>query len=231
MTMHRTRIKFCGITRAEDMRAAVAAGVDAVGFVFFAKCARYVSPVMAAELMREVPSFVSTVGLFVNATAQEVTDAVAIALFSLLLFLGVVSLEECCDAAHAVNRPFLRAIRIKPDTAGDDLLKYEERYRAASKLFAGLLLDTWTDAYGGAGKVFNWSLIPEKLAPRVVLSGGLSAQNVAEALMRVRPHALDVSSVIELSKNNKETAKKHTKKKTERTVDNAIQGGSEQQRK
>jgi len=231
MTMHRTRIKFCGITRAEDMRAAVAAGVDAVGLVFYAKSARYVSPVMAAELMREVPSFVSTVGLFVNATAQEVTDAVAIAPISLLQFHGEETLEECCDAAHAVNRPFLRAIRIKPDTAGDDLLKYEERYRAASKLFAGLLLDTWTDAYGGAGKVFNWSLIPEKLAPRVVLSGGLSAQNVAEALMRVRPHALDVSSGIELGRGIKDSAKMRAFVDAVRTVDNAIQGGSEQQRK
>src|SRR3569832_211683 len=131
MTMHRTRIKFCGITRAEDMRAAVAAGVDAVGVVFYAKSARNVSPVMAAELMREVPSFVSTVGLFVNATAQEVTYAEAIAQYSLLQFHGEDSIEECCDAAHAVNRPVLRAIRIKPDTAGFDLLKYEERYRAA----------------------------------------------------------------------------------------------------
>src|SRR3569832_568449 len=143
MTMHRTRIKFCGITRAEDMRAAVAAGVDAVGLVFYAKSARYVSPVMAAELMREVPSFVSTVGLFVNATAQEVTDAVAIAPISLLQFHGEETLEESCNAAHAVNRPFLRAIRIKPKTTKKKKKKNKKQNHTTNKKNTNKQLDTW----------------------------------------------------------------------------------------
>jgi phosphoribosylanthranilate isomerase len=91
--------------------------------------------------------------------------------------------------------------------AADDLLEYEAEYRAASSLFAGLLLDTFVDSYGGSGKVFDWSVIPANLAPRVVLSGGLSVQNVTDAVMRVRPHAVDVSSGVELGKGLKDVAK------------------------
>jgi phosphoribosylanthranilate isomerase len=88
-----------------------------------------------------------------------------------------------------------------------DLLEYESAYRAASPLFAGLLLDTFVDSYGGSGKVFDWSVIPANLAPRVVLSGGLSVQNVTDAVLRVRPHAVDVSSGVEQAKGIKDAAK------------------------
>jgi phosphoribosylanthranilate isomerase len=100
----------------------------------------------------------------------------------------------------------MRAIRVMPGTTAADLIKYEQDYRAASKLFAGLLLDAFVDGYGGGGKVFDWSLIPKELAPRVVLSGGLSAQNATEAVSLVRPYAVDVSSGVELSKGVKDSA-------------------------
>lgn len=221
MTMHRTRIKFCGLTRAEDVRAAVAAGADAIGLVFYAGSPRYVPPSAAAKLMLDLPPFVSAVGLFVNATAQDVAAAVELAPVSMLQFHGDESIEQCSAVAQAVNRPFLRAIRMRPDMAADDLLKYEQSYRAASHLFAGLLLDTWSDAYGGAGKVFDWSVIPEELSSRVVLSGGLNAQNAAEAVRRVRPHALDVSSGIELAKGIKDSAKMRSFAEAVRAADAA----------
>lgn len=231
MTFNRTRIKFCGLSRLEEMHAAVAAGADAIGLVFFEKSARYVEPEAAACFMREVPPFISTVGLFVNATAEQVSAVVKHAPVSQLQFHGDESIEECCAAAHAVNRRFLRAIRIKPDMNANDLLKCEAKYRAASHLFAGLLLDTWTDAFGGAGKLFDWSIIPKELAPRVVLSGGLNAQNVTDAITRVHPYAVDVSSGIELSKGVKDPQKMREFAEAVRMADHAIQSRPEQQRK
>jgi phosphoribosylanthranilate isomerase len=203
----RTRIKLCGLTRAEDVQEAICAGADALGFVFYPNSPRYVALDRAPSLLSGVPAFVTTVGLFVNATAIQVQEAIARAPVSLLQFHGDETLEQCCEAARAVNRPFLRAVRLKPDMQGADLLKYEADYRAASDLFAGLILDTWADEYGGSGKVFDWSLIPEELAPRVVLSGGLSVQNAADAVLRVRPFAVDISSGIEVAKGIKDPAK------------------------
>jgi phosphoribosylanthranilate isomerase len=203
----RTRIKLCGMTRADDVRAAVAAGADALGFVFYPESPRYVAPQVAAPLLSRVPAFVTTVGLFVNASPGQVMEFVSQAPVSLLQFHGDESIEQCCEAANAANRPFLRVVRVKPDMQAADLLKYDHDCRAASDLYAGLLLDTWVDQYGGSGKVFNWDLIPEELAPRVVLSGGLNVQNAADAVQRVRPFAVDVSSGIELAKGIKDSAK------------------------
>jgi phosphoribosylanthranilate isomerase len=205
--LQRTRIKICGLTRPQDVRAAVDAGVDAIGFVFYSKSPRHVTPRQAAELIALVPPFIATVGLFVNSSADEVAQAVAQAPVTLLQFHGDETPAHCAAVAQAVARPFIRAARVKPDTAGHDLLQCENIYRAASNLFSGLLLDTFVDAYGGAGKVFDWSLIPEELAPRVVLSGGLSVQNVAGAIARVRPHAVDVSSGVEHAKGIKDAEK------------------------
>lgn len=202
----RTRIKICGLTREQDVEAAVAAGADAIGFVFYAKSPRYVSPARAAQLCAHLPPFVSSVGLFVNAGVEEVAQTLAQVPLSLLQFHGDESMEECVQIAQAVQRPFLRAYRVRPDTSAEDLLQCARAYRAASPLFTALLLDTWVDAYGGAGKVFNWSLIPKELAPQAVLSGGLNVQNVAGALTQVRPFALDVSSGVEAAKGIKDAA-------------------------
>ncbi|MES2830763.1 MAG: phosphoribosylanthranilate isomerase [Pseudomonadota bacterium] len=195
--MLRTRIKICGLTRSEDVLSAVQAGADALGFVFYPKSPRYQTPEQARRLIASVPPFVSTVGLFVNASAQQVVQVLLEAAVSLLQFHGDETPEQCAEIAALVNRPFMTVLRVRPDTTGADLLEYELRCRTASPLFAGLLLDTHVDSYGGGGKVFDWSIIPAELAPRVVLSGGLDAQNATDAVARVRPHAVDVSSGVE----------------------------------
>lgn len=207
ISSHRTRIKICGLTRNDDVRLAVAAGADALGFVFYPKSPRYIAPGAAAGLLAQIPPFVTTVGLFVNATPQEVSDVVAQAPLALLQFHGDETAQQCRAIAAVVHRPFVRAIRIGAATTGADLLKYEQDYRATGQLFAGLLLDALVEGYGGGGKVFDWSLIPKELAPRVVLSGGLSAQNATDAVLRVRPFAVDVSSGVELAKGIKDAAK------------------------
>jgi phosphoribosylanthranilate isomerase len=205
--MHRTRIKICGITRDEDLRAAVDAGADALGFVFYPKSPRYVTPERFATLAAALPPYVSSVALFVNAGLEEVRAVVDAGPVALLQFHGDETMEECARIAAAVKRPFVHAYRVRPDTAPADLLECELAYRAASPWFSGLLLDTYVDAYGGAGKVFDWSLIPKELAPRVVLSGGLSVQNATDAVARVRPWAVDISSGVEASKGIKDARK------------------------
>jgi len=204
---HRTRIKICGLSKTEDVQTAVVAGADAIGLVFYPKSPRYVTPDRAGNLLAVLPPFVTAVGLFVNASVDEVAMIVEQAPIALLQFHGDETPEQCHAIAAAVNRPFIRAVRVQPDMAGDDLLKCEQDYRAAGKRFAGLLLDAYVDGYGGGGKVFDWSLIPKELAPRAVLSGGLSVQNAADAVTRVRPYAVDVSSGVELSKGIKDPAR------------------------
>jgi phosphoribosylanthranilate isomerase len=204
---HRTRIKICGLTRPQDVQSAIAAGADAVGFVFYAKSPRYIAAAAAGQLIAQIPPFVTPVGLFVNATAEEVQAIITQAPIALLQFHGDETPEQCAVIAKAVNRPFIRAIRVKEGMQPADLLKYESDYRAASTLFTGLLLDTFVDSYGGSGKVFDWSLIPENIAPRVVLSGGLSVQNATDAVQRVRPYAVDISSGVEQDKGIKDAEK------------------------
>ncbi|MRW87779.1 phosphoribosylanthranilate isomerase [Pseudoduganella sp. FT26W] len=203
----RTRIKICGLTREEDVQAVVASGADAIGFVFYPKSPRYVTPERAAELIRTVPPFITTVGLFVNATPEEVAAVVRIAPVSLIQLHGDETINEAAAIAAAANRQFLKVFRVKPDTAPDELLEYEQANRAASPLFTRLLLDTYVDAYGGAGKGFDWSLIPKDLAPRVVLSGGLSVHNATDAVVGVRPYAVDISSGVEAAKGIKDARK------------------------
>ncbi len=204
--MPRTRIKICGLTREEDVAAAVAAGADAIGFVFYPKSPRYVTPARAAELIATLPPFVTPVGLFVNASAEEVAETVRVAPVALLQFHGDETAAQCAAAAQAVNRQFVRVFRVKPDTGASELLEYEAQCRSSSPLFAGLLFDTYVDAYGGAGKVFDWSLIPKELAHRAVLSGGLSVQNATGAVAQLRPYAVDVSSGVEAAKGIKDAS-------------------------
>lgn len=196
IAVHRTRIKICGLTREEDVLAAVNAGADAVGFVFYPPSARYVSPVRAAELARLVPPFVSIVGLFVNAGRDEVArtrDAVPL---QVLQFHGDETEVEC--SGHGL--PYLKAARMRP---GLDLLKYAASFAGAQ----GLLLDAFVEGYGGGGETFDWSLIPSGLPLPLVLSGGLHAGNVAEAIRRVQPWAVDVSSGVEAAKGIKDAAR------------------------
>ncbi|MBI1834247.1 MAG: phosphoribosylanthranilate isomerase [Burkholderiales bacterium] len=215
-----TKVKICGITRLEDLQSVVQAGADALGFVFYPPSPRYVAPETAAALLAATPPFVTTVGLFVNIQLEQLQSILAVAPVQLLQFHGDESAQECHQLASKVNRPFIRAYRVKPDTSGQDLLECEAEYRAASPLFQGLLLDTFVDNFGGSGKVFDWSLIPKELAPRVVLSGGLSVQNATEAVSRVRPFAVDISSGVELAKGVKDVAKVQAFIRAVRLADN-----------
>ena len=196
--MRRTRIKFCGMTREEDIEGALALGVDALGVVFYPPSPRHLSIARAAELVARVPSSVASVGLFVNASADEIAEVLERVPLSLLQFHG----EETPDACQGFGRPYMKAARV---TAELDLLEFADAYRDA----AALLLDAHTAGYGGSGKVFDWSLVPHQLigpaaARRVVLSGGLSTANVADAIARVRPWSVDVSSGIESVKGIKD---------------------------
>jgi phosphoribosylanthranilate isomerase len=191
----RTRIKICGLTREADLDAAVQAGADAVGFVFYPKSPRYVPPARAAELARRLPAFVMPVGLFVNAADEEVQAAAASIPQLLLQFHGDESPAQCARA----GRPWLRAARMAP---GFDLLDFATRFHDAQ----ALLLDAFVEGYGGGGKVFDWSLVPASVPRPVVLSGGLHAGNVTDGILQVRPWAVDVSSGVEAAKGIKDAA-------------------------
>lgn len=191
----RTRIKICGLTREADLDAAVEAGADAVGFVFYAKSPRCVTLPRAAELARRLPPFVTPVGLFVNAPLQEVQAAAAAIPTLLLQFHGDESPAQCAQA----GRPWLRAARIG---AGFDLLDFATQFSDAQ----ALLLDAVVEGFGGGGKVFDWSLVPANVPRPVVLSGGLHAGNVIDGILQVRPWAVDVSSGVEAAKGIKDAA-------------------------
>ncbi|MDX9698006.1 MAG: phosphoribosylanthranilate isomerase [Rhodocyclaceae bacterium] len=194
--MKRTRIKICGLTRVEDVRCAVEAGADAIGLVFYPPSPRHVTPAQAAELARHVPPFVTLVGLFVNPEETAVRSVLDQVPLQMLQFHG----DEPEAACRAFGLPWIKAARMRP---GLDLLEFVSSYRSAS----GILLDAFVDGYGGGGKTFDWSLIPERLDLPVVLSGGLDADNVSEAVRRVRPWAVDVSSGVERAKGIKDAGR------------------------
>jgi len=189
----RTRIKICGLTREADVLEAVEAGSDAIGLVFYERSPRHVTLARAAELAKLLPPFVTPVGLFVNASKEQVAEAVAAIPHLLLQFHGDETPEQC---RHS-GRPYLRAARM---TADFDLLNCAHQFHDA----AGLLLDAHVEGYGGGGKVFDWSLIPANVHSPVVLSGGLHAQNVLTGVLQVRPWAVDVSSGVEAGKGLKD---------------------------
>ncbi len=189
----RTRIKICGLTREADVDAAVNAGADAVGFVFYEGSARYVTLARAVQLAKRLPPFVTPVGLFVNASAQQIDAAIAALPQLVLQFHG----DEPPETSRGFGRPYLRAARMRP---GFDLLDFAASHAGAQ----AVLLDTHVSGFGGSGKVFDWSLVPPNVPLPVVLSGGLHAANVAEGIARVRPWAVDISSGVESSKGIKD---------------------------
>lgn len=196
---HRTRIKICGLTREQDVDAAVAAGVDAIGFVMYDQSARYVSTARAAELAKRLPPFITPVLLFVNESASKIIATCAAIAGATAQFHGDESPEACLEATGGGARPFVRAARIPlgEEGASFDLVKYAATYSQAQ----AILLDAHVEGYGGGGKAFHWSILPSSVHAHLVLSGGLTSANVADGILQVHSRglslAVDVSSGVE----------------------------------
>lgn len=191
------RVKICGITRNEDLNAACNAGADALGFVFYAKSPRNLSIEQAASLVKALPPFVQSVGLFVDAEPDFVRAVLEAVPLDLLQFHGGETPEYC----RQFGRPYLKAVRVR---SGVDLVKYATDFADAR----ALLLDAYVAGVpGGTGERFDWSLIPASLPKPIVLSGGLTPDNVSEAVQTVQPWAVDVSSGVESAPGIKDAAK------------------------
>jgi phosphoribosylanthranilate isomerase len=192
----RTRVKICGITRSEDAAAAARAGADAIGLNFYPPSPRFLSLEWARQLASEVPPFVTTVAVFVNPPAAEVYTVLERVRPAMLQFHG----EEDPVFCAQFGVPYIKVCRVNPRV---DLLEYLRPFSGA----AGWLLDSHVEEYGGVGERFEWSLVPAERSHPLVLSGGLTIANVGEAVRRVRPWAVDVSSGVETAKGIKDAAK------------------------
>lgn len=191
------RIKICGITRIEDALAAAKAGADAIGLVFYAPSPRAVTPERAAAIVAALPPFVTTVGLFVDAEAAYVHEVLKQVPLDLLQFHGDEDVAYC----ERFDRPYLKAIRVRE---GQDLATVAAAWPSAS----GILLDSYKPGVpGGTGEIFDWSLVPAQRRWNLILAGGLSADNVAQAITEVQPWAVDVSGGVEAAKGVKDIDK------------------------
>jgi phosphoribosylanthranilate isomerase len=193
----RTRIKICGITTVEDARIAAELGADAIGLVFYAPSPRGLALEAARAIIAATPPYVTTVGLFVDPARDYVESVLGHCSLGLLQFHG----DEAPEFCRSFRLPYVKAARVRADA---DLVQYLQRYHDAQ----GWLLDAYHDRlYGGTGETFDWKLIPRDLAAPVILSGGLTPENVGEAVRQVRPWAVDVSSGVEAAKGIKDAAK------------------------
>ena len=196
----RTRVKICGITRAQDAGAAAEAGADAIGLVFYPPSPRYLSTERAVEIRDALPPFIQTVALFVNPDAAQVAQVIGRLRPSLLQFHG----EETPQFCAQFGTPYVKACRVRSGQSREaDLLEYLRPFSRA----AAWLLDSHVAEYGGIGESFDWSLVPASRERPLILSGGLSRENVAEAIRRVRPWGVDVSSGVESAKGVKDPAR------------------------
>ncbi len=190
------RVKICGITNTEDAVMAIEAGADALGFVFHGKSPRFITPDNAAEIIRKLPPFVTTVGLFVNPDIGFVNSTADSCGIDIIQLHG----DETADFCSRVNRRVVKVFRIR----NEESLSSIKDYRVA-----GFLLDAYSpEAYGGTGKTFNWDIARDakKYGP-VILAGGLSPENVRQAIERVKPYAVDVSSGVEAAPGRKDPGK------------------------
>ncbi|WP_180160321.1 phosphoribosylanthranilate isomerase [Acinetobacter sp. YH12054] len=195
----RTRAKICGITRIQDIQSVVQAGVDAIGFVFFAPSPRSVTAVQAAELIQHVPPYVQTVGLFVNASAADIQDILKNSPVDILQFHGDESPEQCQTIAQSVGRRWYKAIQMKPEL---DVIAEIQAFQQAGA--SAVLLDAWhPELKGGTGHSFDWSQFP-KLDIPLILAGGLKPDNIEEAIQTTGAYAVDVSGGVELAKGIKD---------------------------
>ena len=197
MSRERTRVKICGISDAGHARIAADAGADAIGLVFYPDSPRHVSAQDAAAIAASLPAYVMAVGLFVDAPGEEVRRVLGEVPLDLLQFQG----EETPEFCASFGKPFVRAVRVGP---GSDLLEYARRFSRAK----ALLLDAHVPGQpGGTGQTFDWAGIPPEVPLPLILSGGLTAQNVGRAVREVRPWAVDVSSGVERSRGVKDPQK------------------------
>ena len=192
--MRRTRVKICGITRPEHAKAAAGAGADAVGLMFYEPSPRYVTPARARAVCAALPPLVSVVGVFVNPEPRDVETAVEGLPVDLLQFHGEESPELCAGA----GKPYVKAVRVR---TRDDIVEAAARYSDAR----ALLLDAHHDTlWGGTGSPFDWNVVPGDVGRPIVLAGGLTPENVAGAIRRVRPFAVDVSGGVESAPGEKD---------------------------
>ena len=195
--MRRTRIKICGITRAEDADAAVEAGADALGLVFYPPSPRAVDVAQAVDAVGNVPAFVSVTALFVNPTVEEVQRVLDSVRIDLIQFHG----DEDDDFCRQFKRPYIKALRVRQ---ASDVVASCLRFPGA----LAILLDSYKPGVpGGTGETFDWSLIPETPPKPIILAGGLEPDNVASAITRIRPFAVDISGGVEASKGIKDHRK------------------------
>ncbi len=188
-----TRVKVCGITRLEDALVAANAGADALGFVFYAPSPRAVEPATVAQIIQQLPAFVTTTGLFVNATAGKIQATLEQTRLDLLQFHG----DETPEFCESFGRPYIKALRMQP---GVDIAALAQTYTGAR----GILLDTYVQGVpGGTGQAFDWQDIPETLAKPLILAGGLDVDNVRQAIEQVCPWAVDVSGGVEMERGIK----------------------------
>jgi phosphoribosylanthranilate isomerase len=193
----RTKIKICGITNLKNAREASELGVDALGFVFFSESPRYIEPKKARVIINLLPSFVSRVGLFVNAPKEEVLSAISESRVNVLQFHGDEEEEFC----NQFNLPYIKAIPMKEDI---NLLECCKDYESAS----ALLLDTFSKKLkGGTGTVFNWKKVPRKLSLPLIIAGGLNSENIKSLIKTVNPFCVDVSGGVESRKGEKDEEK------------------------
>ncbi len=190
-------MKICGITNRQDALDAIRCGADAIGLVFYPPSRRAVTVSQAAAVVAGLPPFVTVVGLFVDASREAIAEVLRGVRIDLLQFHGDEPPEDC--AGH--GRPYIKAVRMREET---DLAAARERYADA----AALLVDTYeVGTPGGTGKAFDWSMIPPAFGRELILAGGLTPDNVAEAVRRVRPYAVDVSGGVEREKGRKDAGR------------------------
>ena len=193
----RVRIKMCGMTRAEDISYAVALGVDAIGVIFYDKSPRFVAVNDAKELLKDLPAFVDVVAVFVNPTVSDVSLVLSELPIASLQFHG----EESPDFCGQFGRPYIKAL---PAVSAEYISKAIHTYSTAQ----AILLDTPADALrGGSGKTFDWGVIPRDLPKPLILAGGLSPENVRDAVNLCEPYAVDVCSGVEASQGIKDKEK------------------------
>jgi phosphoribosylanthranilate isomerase len=210
----RTRVKFCGLTHADDINAVVRLGIDFVGFVFYPASPRYVTSDQATSLRRLLPSYVQAVGLFVNEPVENLIAINKAVGLDVLQFHGDETQQECAQTfersqTQGNTRAYWQALRLK---SASDLLPWRQGEQNTVKGFEGLLLDSFSSQFGGSGHGFDWSWVVPGSSTRpvhapLIASGGLTPNNVGQAIASIQPWAVDVSSGIQGSdKRRKDVA-------------------------